>query len=199
VDEEDLLPGLPAVERPEDPALRARLPDAAEDRDVDDVRVRRIDEDAADLPRVRQAHEPPRGARVRGEVDAVAVDDVVARVRLARADPELVGVGRGHRDRADRGRLLLEDRLPRQAAVDRLEDAARAGPDVDRVRVAGDAGDRGDAPAARGRADVAELQILEGPGAFGCEGETGGEEETEEGGGVEAASWRHRRGSFACR
>ena len=139
-------------------ALRVRLPDVAEHRDVDGVRIPRVDQDPRDLTRVGESHEPPARAGVGREVDAVPVDDVVAGVRFARPHPDEIRVGGRDGDGADRGRVLFEDRFERHAAVDRLPDATRRRADVDHVRVSRDSGDRGDAPAAGGRTEVAELE-----------------------------------------
>src|SRR5262249_5324167 len=65
-------------------------------------------------------------------------------------------------DRADgRAGLVVEDRLPRRAAVDRLHHATRGGGDVDDVGIALHHGDVIDATAHDGRTDLAELQRLE--------------------------------------
>ena len=50
-----LLPGQPAVGRLVDAALAARRPEVAERRDIDDVEVDGIDDDARDLPCCRAA------------------------------------------------------------------------------------------------------------------------------------------------
>src|SRR5262249_13289097 len=100
-------------------------------------------------------------AAVGGAVDAVARLHVAADVRLARADVDDVGVGRGHGDGAEGGNgLVVEDGLPGQAAVGGLPQAAAGcGGDVG-VRVAGDAHGATDA-AAGGRADGAEFEVFE--------------------------------------
>ena len=158
---QDLLPARAAVGRAEDPPVGVGRPDVTERRDEDVVRIVGIDHDVRNLADVGQSHEPPRVARVRREVDAVAIHDVVARVGLARADPHQVRVRRRHRDRSDRGGILLEDRLPGVTAVRRLPHAARGGADVDDVRVPGDADDRRHAPAPDSRSEVAELHVLQ--------------------------------------
>src|SRR5262249_30195793 len=113
VDELDEVPGLAAVAGPVHAALRVRPPEVAEGGDVDDVRVPRVDDDAADVVRFLEAHVPPGLAAVGGPVHALAPRDAVARVGLAGADPDDVRVGRGHGDVADGGRaLVLEDRSP---------------------------------------------------------------------------------------
>src|SRR5690606_21524899 len=97
-------------------------------------------------------------AAVGGLVDAVAVRDGVARVRLAGADPDDVAVGGGDADGADGdGVLLVELVLEGDAVVDGLEQAAGGGGDEVGARVGLEAGDGGAAPALRGRADRRRL------------------------------------------
>ena len=77
------------------------------------------------------------------------VDDVVADVALARADPHDVGVRGRQSDGADRGGgLVLEDRLPGVAAVHGLEYATGGRADVVHAGLTGDA-DRGGHATAR--------------------------------------------------
>ena len=121
----------------------------AEHRGEGDVGVRRMDDDLADLPLLLPDVLPGLAA-VGGLVDAVAGHDVAADVGLAGADVDDVGIGRRDGDGADgRGRLIVEDRLPGEAAVGRLPDAAgRRGRVVDH-RIAGDAAGPADAAAGR--------------------------------------------------
>ena len=94
-------------------------------------------------------------------VDAVAGRDVAADVGLAGADVDDVRVGRGDGDRADRrDRLVVEDRLPVDAAVVGLPDAAGGRGRVVGERIARHAGDPRDPPAGR-RADRAVVQAGE--------------------------------------
>ncbi len=72
VEVEDLLPGLSAVGRLEHAALLVGRPEAAHRRDVDDVGVGGMDDDAADVLRLAQPHVLPGLARVDRLVDAVA-------------------------------------------------------------------------------------------------------------------------------
>src|SRR5439155_11943894 len=71
--EEDLLPALAAVPGTEDAALRARTVRVAQGRDVDEVRVLRVDDESGDLAGVLEPDARPRLPRVGGLVDAVAV------------------------------------------------------------------------------------------------------------------------------
>src|SRR6185436_1405315 len=92
IDVEDALPGLAAVSGLVEAALLARAPLTAEDGHIDNVGVFRIDDDPSDL--VRRG-EPDAGevlAAVGRLVDAVADRRVVARVLLAGADVDDVGV-----------------------------------------------------------------------------------------------------------
>ena len=101
VDVEDLLPRLAAVDRPEDAALLVPREQVPHRRDVDDVRLRRVNDDARDVVRVGQAHELP------GRAGVGRLEDALARVRrsrvrlLAGAHPDDVRVRRRERDRAD--------------------------------------------------------------------------------------------------
>ena len=136
VDVEHLLPGLAAVDRLEDAALLVGRPQVAHGRDVDDVGVRRVDDDPRDVLRVGEPHVLPGLAGVGRLVDAVArVGDADAR-RVAGADPDDVLVGRGDGHAPDAGHVLpVEHRLERRAVVRRLPQAAVADRDVEGVEV----------------------------------------------------------------
>jgi hypothetical protein len=89
------------------------------------LRIRRIDDDATDSSGLFEAHPRPRLAGVRRFVDAFANRDVAADPRLAGARPDDTWIRRRHRQRADRlHRLIVEDLLPVDAAIDSLGDAA---------------------------------------------------------------------------
>src|SRR6185436_8656292 len=77
---EDLLPARAAIARAKDAALRVRGVRMPERGDVDDVRVARMDDDAADLLRVVEADVRPRLPAVARLVHAVALGDVGAHV-----------------------------------------------------------------------------------------------------------------------
>ena len=106
-------------------------------------------EDAADAAGFVEAHVRPGLPGVDRLVDAVADHVAVAdRPGFAGAGPDHVGIGRRHRERADRrDRHAVGDRRPADAAVGGLPDAARRGAGVVDRRIAGHAGDRRDAVA----------------------------------------------------
>src|SRR5262249_54852734 len=115
-----------------------------------DVRVARIDDHLADLPRVVETEMRPGLAGVAGSVHTVAVRDLRPHVRLAGADIDDVGIRRGDGNRANGGdRLRVEDRLPRAARVRRLPDAAAPRTEVERARLTGHAADAVHAAAAK--------------------------------------------------
>ena len=158
VGEQHALPRRAPVGRAVDAALGVRAGDVAHDRRVDGVRVGRVDAQAADVPRVRQAGERPRRAGVGRLPHAVAAADVAAPRLLAAADVHDARVARRDGDGADRtAERAVADVAPRRAAIGRLPDAAAARPHVVRAALAGDAGHGGDAAAAE-RPDEAPLQ-----------------------------------------
>ena len=167
VPEEDALPCVATVGRLEDAALLAGDPVLPERRDVDNGWIGRVDADRGDAVRLGEPDVLPGRARVAAAVDAVARKDIAANARLAHPDEDEVGVGFGHRDRADRGGVDLEigDGEPVFAAVGRLPEAAAGGAEVGFEGAADDAAG-GDGAAAAVRAEVA-------PGVGGEEG--GGE------------------------
>ena len=184
----DALPAVAAVGRAEDAPLLARHPVLAERRDVDNGRIGRMDADLGDAVRVAEPDVLPGGARVAAAVDAVAGQDVAADAGFAGADEDEVGVGFGHRDRADRGRGDLEvgDGAPVLAAVGGLPEAAAGRAEVGFLGAAGHAGG-GDGAAAAIGAEVApgvggeeggvEVGLLGGEGGGGGREEGGGEED----------------------
>ena len=127
VDEEHLAPRLAAINGLEQPALVVRPPQMTERGDVDDVGIGGVNDDAADVVALLQAHVAPRGAAVHRLVDAVAPRRALTVVRLAGAGPDDVAVRGRDGDVANRecAAICVEHRRPRDAGVDRLEDAAR--------------------------------------------------------------------------
>src|SRR5205085_11355501 len=104
--EENLLPGLAAVARAEDAALRVRAVGVAERGDEDGVGVLRVNDHWAYLPRAFEPDVRPGAPGVRGLVHPVAVGNLRAHVGLARADVDDRGAGRRDADGADGGDRL---------------------------------------------------------------------------------------------
>ena len=139
---------------------------------------------------LREADVLPGRARVAAPVDAVARQDVAANARLTHPDEDEVGIGFGHRDRADRRRVDLEvgDGEPVFAAVGSLPEAAAGRAEVGLLRAAHDARS-GNGAAAAIRAEVA-------PGVAGQEGGVEDDLLGGEGGGAKQGGdgWRERPG-----
>ena len=135
-DVEDARPGRAAVGRLVEAALAARGPQRPLRRDVDDVRVARIDEDLADVLGVLEPHVLPGLAGVGRLVDAVAEMRAALAGVLAGAEPDDVRVLRIDDDAAEReGAALVEDRREGDAAVLGFPQAAERAGDVPDVRV----------------------------------------------------------------
>ena len=129
---EHLRPRPPAVGRLEDAAHLVLGPGVSGRRDVDDVRVGRVDQDAGDRVRVGEAGVAEGAAAVARLEQADPGHGRAKQVRLTRAYIQDGGIGLRHRDVADaRARLMLEDGSPRGAAIVRLPDAARRERSVD--------------------------------------------------------------------
>src|SRR5438552_10825531 len=99
--------------------------------DIDDVWIRRVDHDAADVPRLLQADRFPRLSRIGRLVNAVAPRGALPVVRLTRADPDVACVRRRYGYVADRhhGVDAVEDRCPRRALVRAVGTSAAASRD----------------------------------------------------------------------
>ena len=91
-DLEDLRPGVAAVGGLVEAAIAAGRPQRAIGRDEHDVRIARIDDDAADVLGGLEPEVPPRAAGIVAAIDAVAVADAALVVGLAGADPDGAGV-----------------------------------------------------------------------------------------------------------
>ena len=118
VDVQRALPRLAAVHRAIEAALAAGSPHRSLRRDIDDRRVRRVRDDAADVHRGLEADVGPRLRAVGGLVDAVAPAHALPIGALTGADPDDVRIGLVDRDVADRvHRFALEHRRPRHAVV----------------------------------------------------------------------------------
>src|SRR5262249_24783577 len=104
----------------------------------------------------------PMRAAVGRFINTVAPGRTLAIIRLARADPNHIGLRLRHRDVADgRNRLIVEDGFPRKSAVDALPHARRRGTRVDDVRIAFDDGEIVGAAAGNRGTDLAEMQRFE--------------------------------------
>src|SRR5262249_4761087 len=153
IHEERLLPSLPAIGRAKDAAFRLRPVRVPERGGENDVRVARINDDAADSTRLLQTHQSPRLSRVSGFVDAGPDRNVATDPRFAGACPNDIRIRRGNGERADRGDgLIVEDRAPMRPAVSCLEYPARGRAGVINVGLPRHASDGAD-PVAH-RADV---------------------------------------------
>src|SRR5205085_10504486 len=102
VPEEDLLPRRAAILRAVHAARGVGAPDVPEHRDVDEIRIRRMHHDVADLPGVFKADLLPRTTGVSRLPHSVAVADVAANRILAAAYIYDVRIRRRDGDRADR-------------------------------------------------------------------------------------------------
>src|SRR5262249_31737300 len=98
--------------------IAAGRPQRALRRDVDDVRVARIDRDLPDVLRIRQTDALPGGSRIRRLIEAVA-DHGPPRIRvLSAAEPQHIRVARIDDDAAQiEGASAVEDWLPGIATV----------------------------------------------------------------------------------
>ena len=94
-------------------------------------------------------------------INAVAPFGRITIVRFAGADPDHIRIRGRDRHRADREhRLLVENRIESDAVVARLEDAARAQPDIEDGRIARIDRDIRDAAAHHRRPDRARLDAF---------------------------------------
>ncbi len=176
------VPGLAAIRRLVEPAIRRIAPERARHGRENRIAARRTDDDVGDAFRIRQTGMGPGLAAIGRFVDSVADRDAVARPRFARADPDVLRILGIERDGADRlHRLLVEDRLVARPAILGFPNAAAGRSDV-KGEFPGrfpEGGKGGDA-AAHGRgADVARAKAGDGRrivgrlfGADGCAGQT---------------------------
>src|SRR5262249_58208891 len=124
---QNLLPRLAAVFGAIDAALAIRPEGVAQHRGKRDVRVRRMDNQCANLS-VLLPNLFPALAAVSGLVDSVTGLDIVTNVGFARAHVDDVWIRWSNRQRADGGnRLVVEHGLPVVAAVSRLPDSTCRG------------------------------------------------------------------------
>ena len=128
---ENFFPRLAAVARAEDSAFGVRAVSMAESGHKNDVRIRGMNNDRADMASVFQAHVDPALARVRGFVNAVTKGNIAANAGFAGANVNDVGIGIRNRDGADgRDRLLIEQWIPSDTAVGGFPDASADGSEI---------------------------------------------------------------------
>ena len=153
-----LLPGRATIGRAIDSALLVRPKSVSDRGDENDVWIFRVNDDRSDMAAVLQTDMAPVSSSIDRLINAVAVGDVSAQGRFARADIDDIVIARCDRDRADRrGRMLLvEHRLPVRAAIARFPHAASYTAKVIGVGLARDALDRDRASAAE-RPDLTPL------------------------------------------
>lgn len=163
VPEEDPVPRLPAIGGLEDAALLVGAPRRAQGADVHHVGVARVDAHPRDLLGVLQPDLLPGTAGVERLVDAVAHGRRIARVPLAGAEVEDVRVRRRDLQGAD-GRVvhLVEEHRPGDAAVHRLHQPTRRGPDVIHGAIPRHADDHRNATGLVGRADRSPPEAADG-------------------------------------
>ena len=163
VDGKHVVPGLASVPRAKYAALRVGPPGRAHRSHENRLRVGRMDTDAVNGPGVLEAHHAPGRPTVDGAVDAAAGRVAVARVALARAGPEDVGVGRRHRHRADaQDVLVIEEGLPGGPTGGAPPESAAGRPGIDDVPVGRVHSQRGNAATHRARTNVPDGVALEG-------------------------------------
>ena len=125
-------PRVAAIDGLVQSAFLVGRPRRAQCRNVEDVLVPWIDSDATDVLRLLQPHHRPRVATVSGLVDAGARLNGVARIWLASARPDRIGIGgcdsqHTHRDDV----LVVKDRAPGDAVVGALPDATARGGNIE--------------------------------------------------------------------
>ncbi len=161
VAEQRALPRAAAVVGAEDPPLRIGAVGMPQHRGEHDAGIARIDAQAGDRLRVRQAGGLPAAPAVGRAERPDPLRDVGAHVGLAGADVNRPCVARRDGDGADRAvGDGIGDRRPGAAGVLRLPHAAVDRAHQEMRRLVGDAGDGEHAPAAIG-ADRAPVQLLE--------------------------------------
>ena len=163
IDIEDPLPALAPVLRPEDPALLVGPPQIADRRDVHDIRIARMDEDAPDVLAPLEPHVPPGLPAVDRLVDAVPPARRLPVLRLPGADPDQVRIRLVERDGSDGARrLIVEERRPGSAVVLGLPDPSRARAYIEDLRLRLHHRDVRDAPTHERRPELAILEMRDG-------------------------------------
>src|SRR6266850_4117774 len=166
VEIEDFFPGLATVARTENSALGVCAVGLADGGDKNDICIRRMDDEFADMPGVLQSDVGPGLARVIRTIDAIAEGYISADAGFAGSCVNHVGIGIGDRDAADgRGGLLFEKGVPRDATVRGFPNTAGNGAKVIGIGLARDTGDGQDPAAAKGT-DQAPLHAGVGFGIY---------------------------------
>ncbi len=136
---------------------------------VDDVGILRVHQNPGDVSGVVETQMGPALSAIGRFVDSVAKRDAVAQIGLPGADIHHLGVGRCKRQITDRGdRLIVEDGLEGQSAVNRLPDTTRSRADINDVGISGDPFDIGHPAAHVDRSDRPPLEMVKRSGLFVC-------------------------------
>ena len=131
-DKLDQLPRRSAVGGFVHAALRIRVPGVAQCRDVDNVRVGGIDDDATDLLRPLEPPQLPRAPGIGRFINAGARRDGVARIFFSRAGVDDIGVGSSNRDVAHRDHaFLVEHGEEHRSGIDGFPDSSSRRGDVE--------------------------------------------------------------------
>ena len=163
VDVQHLIPRGTSIGGFEYAAFFIRPPLAPEGAYIRHVRIMRIHHDTLDALRLLQPEVRPRLAAIHRPVHAPSIAHAVARIPLARADPQDVVIRGCDGEGSDRiGALVFEDGIERDAAVGRFEDATVCAGYIVCSGIAGNTVDVGDAPAHIGRPDSPPFHVFEG-------------------------------------
>jgi len=131
-------------------------------RDVHDVRIVRIDEDACDVVSVTETHVLPSLTAVSRFEETGACIGTASHQHLAGSDPDNIGVGLRDGHRADgKCRFVFKDRLPRDAVIVRFPKIARADSDINGRCVAARTGNALDPSALKSRTRLPPFQVFE--------------------------------------
>jgi hypothetical protein len=132
----------------------------SERRDVDEIGILGMNDDAADLLRVGESDARPRLPAIDRFEHPLALRDIGAHVRLARSDVDHLRIRRRDRNRPDRtDRLRVEDGMPRAAGIHGLPHSAIHAAEVEVLRLTRDSADGEHASGAE-RSDEAPVKIL---------------------------------------
>src|SRR5688500_3764832 len=162
VPEQNALPGGPTIPGAIHPARRMRPEDVAEDADIDEIGVRRVHDDIANVFAVGESFQRPRAAAIRRLPHPIPMRDVAANRIFTAADVHDVRIGGSDADRADgASEIAVRYREPRLPTVSRLEDAAAGRSMVVLVR-SRDASRDSDGPTAAVRTELSPAKSGKG-------------------------------------